>query len=222
MPVLGCTDPEATNFNPEAEIDDGSCQYPPIGGCTDPEAINFNPEAEVDDGSCQYTPVEGCMLDFADNYNPEADTPTICTVNIPICLDSEANNAYIGDELVNVIESNELPDEAQIQLQQWGNSLTNEQELAFTQYLNDNTTNALQFQFIEDNSLCTYPEVIEGCTDPASPNYNPEATVDDGSCVYEECTGESDCPYDANGDGEIGSADLLEFLVAYGQPCSNL
>jgi len=184
MPVLGCTDSEASNFNPEAEIDDGSCQYPPIEGCTDPEAINFNPEAEVDDGSCQYTPVEGCMLDFADNYNPEADTPTICTVSIPICLDSEANNAYIGDELVNVMESNELPDEAQIQLQQWGNSLTNEQQLAFSDYFNDNTTNALQFQFIEDNSLCTYPEVIEGCTDPSSPNYNPEATVDDGSCVY--------------------------------------
>ena len=27
---------------------------------------------------------------------------------------------------------------------------------------------------------------------------------------------------DANGDGEIGSADLLEFLVAFGAACSDL
>jgi len=39
-------------------VDDGSCQYPPeeVLGCTDPEAINFNPLATKDDGSCQYTP----------------------------------------------------------------------------------------------------------------------------------------------------------------------
>ena len=27
--VMGCTDPEATNYNPEATLDDGSCTYPP-------------------------------------------------------------------------------------------------------------------------------------------------------------------------------------------------
>jgi hypothetical protein len=29
-PVLGCTDPNATNYNPDATQDDGSCQYPPV------------------------------------------------------------------------------------------------------------------------------------------------------------------------------------------------
>ena len=72
IPVLGCTDPGATNFNPEAEIDDGSCEYPPIEGCTDPEAINFNPEAEVDNGTCEYPPIEGCTDPAAPNYNSEA------------------------------------------------------------------------------------------------------------------------------------------------------
>ena len=47
----GCTDPNATNFDPTAVLDDGSCLYP---GCTDPNALNFNPNASTDDGSCVY------------------------------------------------------------------------------------------------------------------------------------------------------------------------
>ena len=40
------------NYNPEAEINDGSCQY--IFGCTDSTAENFDSNATADDGSCQY------------------------------------------------------------------------------------------------------------------------------------------------------------------------
>ena len=53
----GCTDPTATNFDPAAIIDDGSCIYPEppvVPGCTDPTATNFDPLATVDDGSCEY------------------------------------------------------------------------------------------------------------------------------------------------------------------------
>ena len=28
-PIIGCTDTLATNYNPEATVDDGSCEYPP-------------------------------------------------------------------------------------------------------------------------------------------------------------------------------------------------
>ena len=36
------------------------CMYqdPPQTGCTDPNANNYNPEAEVDDGSCEYDGVQ--------------------------------------------------------------------------------------------------------------------------------------------------------------------
>lgn len=57
-PVFGCTDRTATNYNPLATVDDGTCTYPPppVFGCTDPKATNFNPLATVDDGSCTYPP----------------------------------------------------------------------------------------------------------------------------------------------------------------------
>ncbi len=77
-PVLGCTDPAASNYNSAATQDDDSCTYDPgpVLGCTDPAANNYNPLATVDDASCTYDPGEepiyGCMNNAALNYNPAA------------------------------------------------------------------------------------------------------------------------------------------------------
>jgi hypothetical protein len=49
--VLGCMNMLALNYVPEANFDDGSCEFP-IFGCVDTEAPNYNPWAEADDGSC--------------------------------------------------------------------------------------------------------------------------------------------------------------------------
>ena len=49
--VLGCTDSEADNYDPNATEDDGLCDYL---GCTDLEALNPDLGANVDDGSCEY------------------------------------------------------------------------------------------------------------------------------------------------------------------------
>tara|TARA_Y100000593_G_C4322676_1_gene344718 strand:- start:5742 stop:10043 length:4302 start_codon:yes stop_codon:yes gene_type:complete len=60
--VFGCTDPDALNFNPDANVDDGSCYWfnpdpnATVFGCTDPNANNFNPAANFDDNSCEYDP----------------------------------------------------------------------------------------------------------------------------------------------------------------------
>lgn len=54
--ISGCTDSNATNYNSNATIDDGSCMYAmEIEGCTDPAATNYNPNATVDDDSCIYS-----------------------------------------------------------------------------------------------------------------------------------------------------------------------
>jgi hypothetical protein len=65
----GCTDHEAYNFNPAAQLSDPRmCQY--RNGCTDQAAANYDPEASRDDFSCQY--VDGCTAVNADNFDPEA------------------------------------------------------------------------------------------------------------------------------------------------------
>jgi hypothetical protein len=90
--VLGCLDPNATNYNSSANISDGSCNYQPttppnIRGCTDRNAINFNPYASENDGTCRYqtvapvpppAPVYGCTDPAATNYNPTATVNTGC------------------------------------------------------------------------------------------------------------------------------------------------
>lgn len=70
--IYGCTDPAATNHNPIARINDGSCEYPDYYGCTDPTATNFDPNARVNDGSCEYNHIYGCTDQLATNYNPNA------------------------------------------------------------------------------------------------------------------------------------------------------
>ena len=82
--VAGCTNPDACNYDPDANFDDGSCTFPEpdydcdgnftgvveVYGCTNPSAENYNPDATVDDGSCQ---ILGCTFEGSENYNPEAN-----------------------------------------------------------------------------------------------------------------------------------------------------
>ncbi|MGB1031164.1 MAG: DUF7619 domain-containing protein, partial [Flavobacteriales bacterium] len=66
--ITGCTNPNGTNYNIDAQCDDGSCEF--ISGCTDPNGTNYNPEAYLDDDSCEF--ISGCTNPIGTNYNPEA------------------------------------------------------------------------------------------------------------------------------------------------------
>jgi hypothetical protein len=92
--VLGCTDPNATNYNPSATLNDGSCTYPAISGCTNPSASNYNPLATIDDGSCIVNgSIWGCTDPSASNYNPSAvfDDGS-CVYYVLGCTDPNALN----------------------------------------------------------------------------------------------------------------------------------
>ena len=90
--------------------------------------------------------------------------------------------------------------------------------------------NSYNFIDIRNNSFCPdYPSCLEnhmgsqdtslcdetlGCMDATACNYNPDATVDNGSCAYEvDCTGECggnaevDCAGECGGNAEVDCAD---------------
>ena len=100
--TAGCTDSNACNYNPAANVDDGSCEYSSCGGCTDATACNYDSTATLDDGSCL---VGGCMIPSACNYDEDAGcqlTGSCDYSSCAGCIDSTACNydstATIDDE----------------------------------------------------------------------------------------------------------------------------
>ena len=175
--IFGCTDPTASNYNPEAEWDDGSCDYS-IYGCTDATALNYNPAANVDDGSCIYD-IPGCTDPSANNYNPLATVNDgSCTYDILGCTDPNALNY---NPAANVDDGS--------------------CEYPIPGCTDPAALNYNPLATVEDGS-CEY---LEGCTDPEALNYNSLAILDDGSCVYppEGCDGSYFAPntFSPNNDG---------------------
>ncbi len=83
-PIGGCLQTDATNYNPKATFDDGSCNFLVIiYGCTNPEATNYDDQATHDDGRCvvlndgngsanETAAIYGCMDIEANNYDDKA------------------------------------------------------------------------------------------------------------------------------------------------------
>ena len=68
-------DPNAVNFDSNANVDDGSCVMP-VYGCTDPRASNYDPNANVDDGNCFIVdpdPTLSYSLTIKDSNDPDTN-----------------------------------------------------------------------------------------------------------------------------------------------------
>ena len=83
---FGCTDESACNFDPEAVLDDGSCDFGTCQGCTDPSACNYDANATVDDGSCLQ--LDECGLCGGDNSTCGGCTdPSACNYDAEALID---------------------------------------------------------------------------------------------------------------------------------------
>jgi len=114
--VAGCTDPYAINFNSQACFDDGSCVLP-ILGCTNSTASNFNPNANTNTANggaidntfstggyfngnqhLIFNSTENCVIKSAKFY---ADTNTTVTFEL------RDQNGIVIDDTTHVIVAGE-------------------------------------------------------------------------------------------------------------------
>jgi len=88
---FGCMDSLADNYDPMANVElEGAC-FTTVLGCTDPEAFNYNEESNTEDFSC-IPVIFGCMDSTAFNYDPIANTEGDCLEVIEGCMDVTAFN----------------------------------------------------------------------------------------------------------------------------------
>ncbi len=140
LPTLGCTDPNASNYNPNSDISCG-----PFG--PNPPFNTFNP------GCCTYSnTLIGCTDPNATNYNPNVTISCFKVVENDCC-------SY---------ESN-LPDES-------------------VEFVDGDNGSMGDVMIGEGPTIGVQPIInlsqTKGCTDPIAINFNPNATIDDGSCTY--------------------------------------
>jgi hypothetical protein len=172
------------------------CADNAVFGCTDPAALNYNPDATTEDGSCVY--------------------PTIC--------DCQGTNhtfgvlAWIGDTFADDGAYTWEGQPVDFNCATWGYDCGD-----IVGAPTDDPFGVCAGNLPPDNG-CT-GDFIFGCTDPSANNYNPDATNDDGSCMYDiaGCTDPSANNFDPMATIEDGSCTygtcanfMLEFMQT---PC---
>jgi len=216
-PVPGCTDPNATNYDPLANVDDGTC-IPILYGCTDPDALNYNPNANTDNGLC-IPRIYGCTNPAYYEYNPLANTDdgSCSTLLVYGCTNPNASNydstantddgscVFAGCTDPNAFnyDSNATVDDGSCTYYACGdpNALNHNPSASPTGPV-----------YFTDNSLCSYGPT-SGCMDPAYLEYDPLATVDTTptSCitpVVNGCTDPLAFNYNSNANVDDGSCIL--------------
>jgi len=242
---IGCTDPAAVNFNAEATIENGSCVYfettcaflgdsaweqlelglfsgAPIqfvqGEYQALEVVLNLPQVVIEPSSgsafalLSWTPtgVEGMpnALGFSGLTGGSGGSQQ-CTSLEGIGWDVGVHEVMVHGDLVLSVFGNpypigDYPIELTVEV------LANPDGIPGCTYVNATNYNA--FATLEDGT-CAFL----GCTDPSAPNFQVFATEDDGSCLTEPCA--AVCPGDLDGDGSVGTGDLLSLLSNFGFLC---
>ena len=198
VPVqLGCLDTNAVNYNPGANTDDGSCIY---AGCTDPLASNYNASATIDDGSCSYPlTVTTTVCNSATsvrmtgpwwNWDPNGGPVAVDNGNGTWTFTFDPAPTADMEYLLVVDGVQEDLVAANTASGDWSCTPITD----YWSYANrlwtvgsGNVTNTYG-----TCGVCV--TTVSGCTDSTATNYDPTATVDDGSCQYPPVVCAEDAP----------------------------
>lgn len=231
--VPGCTDDQYFEYDPLATDEDGSCSTLIISGCSDSSSFNFDTSVNLDDGSC----IEDLMVTFEENISNTTLSYNISGEDLSLVLGDE--NISEGDLLGGFyIIDNQLYcagyatwENGDFSIPLWTDDPNTEeiegyiigqplywiiqQNSTLYHYVVEVTSTEVEnIIFIIDMVLV--PELAIGCTDSDAFNFNPQATMEDGSCVpyIYGCTDELACNYDANANTDDGSCYNLTIEVS--------
>ncbi len=191
-PLTICDDITATNYVLGAAcdiVDNATCSY---AGCTSATALNYDVNATTDDGSCIETGCVGAALNWAYCYDSnEAGGPVFSgtTVSDIVTLVVNAGTMentydfitfYDGSDNTGAVLAGPLTgDIAGLLVQSSGQNM-------YVEIVSDTSWSCQSGQnggpALDVDYYCS-SIVIEGCTDPLATNYDPSATVDDGTCI---------------------------------------
>jgi len=183
----GCTNETACNYNPEATVEDGSCNFPVEnydceGNCivTIDCSGTCGGEAIADcEGLCGGSATNGTDCDDGDptTSGDVYDADCNCTgIQIPGCIDDTACNY---NAIATVDDGSCL----------YNDCLGNCGGLEVAGTACDDGDSTTTGDVYDSNCFCAGNQ-IPGCIDVTACNYDMMATIDDGSCLYIDCLGD--------------------------------
>ncbi len=181
--VPGCIDPVAENYDATANDDDGSCRY--ILGCTDPDAPNFDAAATRDDGSCAYEGFGVVQVDLALDANP-SDTSLVVECDGLKVIDVPAVGGAFGTLTRSATVDRGFRCSVRVgdsagDLGPGGAVKVCGDIIAEWQIMAPPPGQIGGVSYVSERANFLMP-ACSGCTDPAAPEYDPDALVNDGSC----------------------------------------
>ena len=145
-----------------------------VYGCTDPTALNYNPFATIDDGSCI--------------YDTDSSLTIVCPADITVFGE---NDGLVFVQMESALAYGGNPAEITI-TNDYNNGGANASGLypfgativsfvaAHANGVTAGCSTTITVVYSDDST-----DVIYGCTDSYALNYNPYATINDGSCLYD-------------------------------------
>jgi len=214
-PVMGCLDPAFVEFNPLANLSDGSCNTLKIFGCTDDSMFNYDSAANTMAliPNCDYVLTLTDLIGDgwqASYLEVKQDTNTwYYTIDTAL---------YTQDFIINL--NSPMQVEFTFHITQQAALTASHCGFKLTNPLGDVTIEVLA-PFIQPlfkyktstycGNLCI--EKIFGCTYSTAINYDSLANTDDVSCYYNPgCTSPTYIEYNASYDYDDGSCNTLVVL----------